>query len=88
VGGRNDEFGRANDRDAAGDGYATGFVVFVLRQAGIPADHEALQRGAVWLKSNQRESGRWFTKSLNSDKVHHIANAGTSFAVMALMACE
>ena len=65
-----------------------GFVVFVLRHAGIPADRDALKRGVVWLKSNQRESGRWFTKSLNTDTHHYISNAGTAFAVLALKACE
>jgi squalene-hopene/tetraprenyl-beta-curcumene cyclase len=80
--------GRPNDRDAPGDGYGTGFVVYVLRQAGTPADHAALKRGVAWLKSNQRESGRWFTRSLNTNKAHYITNAGTSFAVLALKACE
>ena len=37
---------------------------------------------------NQRESGRWFVRSLNTDKYHYITNAGTSFAVLALKACE
>lgn len=80
--------GRANDAGAASDGYATGFVVFVLRRAGVPADGDALRRGVAWLRGHQRESGRWFTKSLNTDAGHYIANAGTSFAVMALAACE
>ena len=42
----------------------------------------------AWLEGNQRESGRWFTRSLNDDKAHYIANAGTGFAVMALAACR
>src|SRR5262249_13450863 len=29
--------GSLNDRDAPSDGYGTGFVVYVLRQAGVPA---------------------------------------------------
>jgi squalene-hopene/tetraprenyl-beta-curcumene cyclase len=41
--------------------------------------------GAVtWLKANQRESGRWYTRSLNNDKAHYITNAGTAFCVLAL----
>jgi hypothetical protein len=40
------------------------------------------------LQSNQRESGRWFTRSLNTDKYHYITNAGTAFAVLVLKACE
>src|SRR5262245_10480082 len=39
-----------NDKDAPSDGYATGLVVYVLRQAGVPAQVEALRRGVAWLK--------------------------------------
>jgi squalene-hopene/tetraprenyl-beta-curcumene cyclase len=80
--------GSLNDKDAPSDGYGTGFVVFVLRQAGLPATDPQLQRGIKWLKANQRESGRWFTRSLNNDKAHYITNAGSCFAVLALAACN
>ena len=70
------------------DGYGTGFVVYVLRQSGIPADDPRLQKGIAWLKQNQRESGRWFTRSLKKDGHHYISHAGTAFAVMAIQACE
>ena len=70
------------------DGYATGFVMYVLRRANVPPDHEQLQRGLSWLKSNQRASGRWFTRSLHVDKRHYISHAGTAFAVLAISACE
>ena len=70
------------------DGYATGFVIYVLRQAGVKADHERLQKGIAWLKSNQRESGRWYTRSLNRDNKHFISHAGTAFALLALSECE
>jgi squalene-hopene/tetraprenyl-beta-curcumene cyclase len=76
-----------NDKRAASDGYATGLVVYVLRQAGVPAKQVAIQRGADWLKTNQRASGRWFTRSLNQDGGHVITNAGTAYAIMALTAC-
>jgi squalene-hopene/tetraprenyl-beta-curcumene cyclase len=79
--------GRANDTNAPSDGYGTGLVVYVLRQAGVPAQDAALQRGVRWLRANQRESGRWFTRSLNTDRAHYITNAGTAFAVLALTAC-
>jgi squalene-hopene/tetraprenyl-beta-curcumene cyclase len=79
--------GTPNDKDAPSDGYATGLVVYVLCQAGVPADDPALRRGADWLRSHQRASGRWFTRSLNNDKAHYIANAGTGFALLALSAC-
>ena len=70
------------------DGYATGFVVFVLRQSGIPADHQQIQQGVKWLKTNQRESGRWFARSLFKDNRHYLSHAATAFAVMALAECD
>jgi squalene-hopene/tetraprenyl-beta-curcumene cyclase len=79
--------GRPNDPGSPSDGYATGLIVFVLREAGVPATDPAIQRGIGWLKSHQRASGRWFTRSLNDDKDHYIADAGTCLAVMALGRC-
>jgi squalene-hopene/tetraprenyl-beta-curcumene cyclase len=80
--------GSPNDANAESDGYATGLVVFVLRQAGLAKDQEAIKKGAEWLRKHQTESGRWFTRSLNNDKAHYITNAGTAFAVLALRECE
>lgn len=80
--------GRVNDTDAPSDGYGTGLAVFVLRQAGLKADHAAIQRGADWLRKNQRVSGRWFTRSLNHDRAHYVTNLGTAFALLALKVCE
>ncbi len=84
------DHGRPNDLTRPSDGYATGLAVYVLRQAGLPADHGKVARGVAWLRTHQRVSGRWFTHSLNSNKsgYHYISNAGTSFAVLALKACE
>lgn len=70
------------------DGYGTGFVVFVLRKAGVAVDDPAVARGIAWLKTHQRASGRWFTRSLNKDNEHFISHAGSAYAVMALAACE
>jgi squalene-hopene/tetraprenyl-beta-curcumene cyclase len=78
--------GKEQDLETS-DGYGTGFVVFVLRKAGVPADDPAIARGVKWLKSHQRQSGRWFTRSLNKDNEHFISHAGSAFAVMALAAC-
>src|SRR5262249_9081177 len=64
--------GRENDKHAPSDGYGTGLIVYVLRQAGVPAKDEAMQRGVRWLNTNQRVSGRWFTRSLNTDRAHYI----------------
>ena len=70
------------------DGYGTGFVLFVLRKSGIAANHPAIRRGIQWIKSNQRESGRWFTRSTYNDKHHFITHAGTTFALLALAECN
>ena len=45
--------GKPNDPAAPSDGYATGLVVFVLREAGVPASDPAIERGVAWLKANQ-----------------------------------
>jgi squalene-hopene/tetraprenyl-beta-curcumene cyclase len=80
--------GQPNDKQAPSDGYATGLVLYVLRQAGVAATAQPVRRGVTWLTANQRASGRWFTRSLNRDRGHLITNAGTAYAVMALKACE
>jgi squalene-hopene/tetraprenyl-beta-curcumene cyclase len=80
--------GEPQAENAPSDGYATGLVLYVLRQAGLVATEKPVQRGVAWLKANQRESGRWFTRSLNRDGRHYISNAGTAYAILALKACE
>lgn len=78
---------KAYKSSLASDGYATGLVICVARQAGIPADDERLQRGILWLKTNQRASGRWFSPSQAWHTQNLIANAGTAYAVLALHRC-
>jgi squalene-hopene/tetraprenyl-beta-curcumene cyclase len=80
--------GTPNDSALESDGYATGLVIFILRQAGVPASDPALKRGVTWLLAHQRASGRWFTRSLNDDEYHFITHAGTAFAVLALRTCD
>lgn len=70
------------------DGYGTGFVLYAMRRANVATADAAIQRGVKWLKSNQRESGRWYTRSLFKDNHHFISHAGTAMAVMALKSCE
>lgn len=69
------------------DGYGTGFALFVLRQAGVPANDPAIQKGVAWLQANQRSSGRWFTASVGGSKHHYLTNVGSAFAVLALDSC-
>lgn len=66
------------------DGYGTGFVLFVLLKGGVPATDPRVERGVAWLKSHQRESGRWYARSLFKDNHHFLTHAGSAFAVMAL----
>src|SRR5205085_27805 len=66
------------------DGYGTGFTIYVLRRVGVSSVDPALTKGIAWLKANQRESGRWFTRSLVDDNnKHYLAHIGSAFAVMA-----
>jgi squalene-hopene/tetraprenyl-beta-curcumene cyclase len=74
------------DRNAS-DGYGTGFAVYVLRRgAGIPPDDPRLRKAVLWLKTHQRSSGCWFTRSpyRNDDLSTY---AGTAYAILALDAC-
>jgi squalene-hopene/tetraprenyl-beta-curcumene cyclase len=50
----------------------------------VKPDDTAIASSIKWLKTNQRESGRWYTRSINNDKAHYITNAGTAFCVLAL----
>ena len=79
--------GTPNSEEAPGDGYGTGYVLYVLRRAGVPTDSEPIRRGVAWLKTHQRASGRWFTRSPSLDHAHYLTHAGTGFALMALDAC-
>jgi squalene-hopene/tetraprenyl-beta-curcumene cyclase len=76
----------------AGDGYATGFIAYVLQKSGIPASDPRLHRSLAWLESNQnRWNGRWSAESLNrhhglwEESGHFMDDAATAFAVLALV---
>ena len=70
------------------DGHMTGLAIIVLREAGVSASDARLQKGVGWLKSNQRASGRWWTRSLNTDAWHFITYSGTAFPLPALQMCD
>ena len=69
------------------DGHQTGLAVMVLREAGIKADRKEIKAAVKWLKSNQRESGRWWTRSLSTDGSHYITYSGTFYPLIALQKC-
>lgn len=66
------------------DGHQTGLAIVVLRESGVPASDPRLQRGLQWLERNQRESGRWWTRSLNTDRGHFVTYSGTAYPLLAL----
>ncbi len=68
------------------DGYGTGFAILMLTKAGLKPDNEVIQAGLNWLKKNQRQSGRWYTRSVSRDSRHFLTHAGTAMALMALQA--
>ena len=81
--------GEPDTANPTGDGYQTGLAVVVLRDAGVPAGDPAIRKAIAWLKSNQRESGRWWTRSLNIDsRFHYISFSGTAYAALALAKCD
>lgn len=59
-----------------------------LERMWTGASDPAISRGVVWLKTHQRSSGRWITRSLKEDSKHFISHCGTAFAVMAIASCE
>ena len=61
--------------------------MLVLSEAGVPAKDKRLQKGVNWLLANQRESGRWWTRSLSTDKHHLITYSGTVYPLLALAKC-
>jgi squalene-hopene/tetraprenyl-beta-curcumene cyclase len=75
--------GQPQDLESS-DGYGTGFVIYTLQLGNVSRDDAQIQRGLRWLESNQRASGRWFTRSLYKDNHHFITHAGTAMAVMAI----
>jgi squalene-hopene/tetraprenyl-beta-curcumene cyclase len=73
------------------DGYATGVVIFVLQQSGVPRENPQLKRGLSWLMDNQDAAlGSWPAYSLNvrrnptSNFGRFMSDAATAFAVLAL----
>jgi squalene-hopene/tetraprenyl-beta-curcumene cyclase len=66
------------------DGHMTGLALLVLQAAKVPDCDIQMQRGLAWLRSNQRESGRWWTRSLNTDEWHFITYSGTAYPLLAL----
>jgi squalene-hopene/tetraprenyl-beta-curcumene cyclase len=70
--------------DPPSDGHMTGLALVVLAESGLPKTDKRVQAGLDWLKTHQRASGRWWTRSLNTDKFHFITFSGTAYPLLAL----
>jgi len=78
------------------DGYATGFITYVLQGAGMSSDDVHVKQGLSWLVQNQSWwSGRWSAYSLNRRRHDPFSNvsqfmddAATAYAVLALTQAE
>lgn len=66
------------------DAHMTGLVLIALLDAGVAHDDGRIQNGIAWLQKNQRESGRWWTRSLNTNTYHFITFSSTLYALVAL----
>ena len=81
--------GAPNDPKGDSDGYATSLAALALCQAGYGVKDKPVGRAIEWIQSHQRASGRWYTRSLYSDRFqNYLSNMGTAYAVMALSACQ
>jgi squalene-hopene/tetraprenyl-beta-curcumene cyclase len=74
--------------DPPSDGHMTGLAIIALREAGVPASDARIKKGVTWLKTNQRSSGRWWTRSLNRDGWQFITYSGTVYPLLALSLCD
>ena len=80
--------GEANFKKPTSDGHMTGLALLVLQAAAVAKDDAQIGKGIAWLKSNQRESGRWWTRSLNTESWHFITYSGTAYPLLAIQNAE
>ncbi len=74
------------------EAYPTAFATYVLQRTevadsamqGAEDISTPIEKGRLWLRSNQRENGEWFTRSPRRDGKHYISRAASAFALMAL----
>src|SRR5262249_50740480 len=81
--------GAPNDPGSDSDGYATSLAVLALCQRGYSVKDVPVRRAVAWIQQHQRISGRWYTRSLYSERFqNYLSNMGTAYAVMALSTCR
>src|SRR4029077_5641292 len=67
-------------QEVKSDGYATGFIAFVLQQGGLSRDHPQLKQSLAWLAANQsKPEGFWLSYSLNKNEAHHLSPGTARF---------
>lgn len=74
--------------DMRSDGHMTGLAIIALRKAGVPMRDARIEHGVNWLLTNQRSSGRWWTRSLNTDNWQFISYSSTVYPLLALSLCN
>ncbi len=70
------------------DAYMTALAVVLMRQSGVPAKDERIQKAVSWLKQEQRVSGRWWMHSLYRGNYLYITYIATCQALKALALCD
>jgi hypothetical protein len=63
IGQQREDGGWSQTPHLVSDAYATGQVLYTLRQLGVPAVNRAMQRGVAYLLRTQHDDGTWFVKS-------------------------
>jgi squalene-hopene/tetraprenyl-beta-curcumene cyclase len=78
-------------QEVRSDGLATGFIIFVLEEAGASRGNDQVKRALDWLVRNQNSTeGSWTAYSLNkrrdpsSNVGRFMSDAATAFSVLAL----
>jgi hypothetical protein len=69
------------------DAYMTAFAIVLLRQSEVSAQDVRIRRAVVWLKREQRVSGRWWMHSLYRGNYHFSTYIATCQALKALALC-
>ncbi len=81
--------GEPNDPQGPSDGYATGLAALVLCERGWSSGSPEIKKALHWIDTNQRRSGRWYTRSLYAERFrNYLSNMATAYDVMAMRRCQ
>lgn len=69
------------------DPYMTALAIVLMRQNNVPVSDPRIQQGLIWLKREQRASGRWWMHSLYRGNFHYITYIATIESLKALELC-